>query len=213
MAPSEVSGGGLGAFLTYLGSLHLNPDVENRNNRALSKREAHMPETMNSLEFVRGDGQLATLTLKGENLHGNNNNPYWLKSALVSPRSEGKGSPLTGVEAQDQLDDDDFEALNSRSSKNSNKIGYLDVLLDSDFSSGNSEFKIRHCSIFLGRYGPILREGMCFEFISNIVDFGSLLELLLQTGNRKTFLTANLSFSLQVRQKEHPPLTTIDQGD
>ncbi|KAL7568739.1 hypothetical protein ACA910_021732 [Epithemia clementina (nom. ined.)] len=161
---SKIAGGGLGAFITYLGSMHLDPKVKEQHDGALSERTYYEPDTMGKLEFVRGDGQQATLKLTGDDLHGNDNNPYWPSTLIpweIKMVVPGQKQPKTvSVRITGELihQDPDFEELKRRADKHGNGFGYLGLLLDSDFAPGSKAFKVRDRSIRIGRYGPLQKQ-------------------------------------------------------
>lgn len=165
---STIPGAGWGAFITYLGSSHLQPRLCRLNNRIMERRTLHTPKTSQSITFRRPDGQLASLKLTGTNLHGNDNNLYWPQTMLPLKSSRsvpGRRRPviehvyLTG---QNLHDDPELRALRSRESKHDkdHRIGHLNALLSTDYVHGNAEFNVRDSSIYVGRYGPLRREGM-----------------------------------------------------
>mmetsp|Transcript_11814 Transcript_11814/g.32744 ORF Transcript_11814/g.32744 Transcript_11814/m.32744 type:complete len:1756 (+) Transcript_11814:258-5525(+) len=170
---STIPGASLGAFIQYLGSFHLKPEIKSMYRRIMENRTCHLPRTATSKEFTRSDGQLCALKLTGENLHGNDNKLYWpiTQVPLLTSQDNTKTWKIH-VTGEQIHDNHEFDALRARVKKHCRPIGKLGILLESDYVPVDAPFDAHNASIHIGRYGPVKKEDrktesffMCKSFI------------------------------------------------
>lgn len=140
---SEIPGSGMGAFLTFRGARVLKEHLREEADKKLAARVFHEPITMKPLEAISPDGFGITVKLTGNNLHGNQNNPYWRPEDLQAEK-DGTGNRL-------QSDD---------SSPDEERVGHLGLHTEDDYVSDPTiALRCVDFSIELGRYGPVLKSG------------------------------------------------------
>jgi hypothetical protein len=77
---------GLGAYLTFLGARKLKPGRREKREWILKRVYSPFAQTKSILDFTTADGYVASLELKGENLHGNKS--YRAKKRVSSTDQE-----------------------------------------------------------------------------------------------------------------------------
>jgi hypothetical protein len=143
----------LGAFLKYLGARKLTADRRNMGIDALDDYEHFLMKTNGTLQARTPGGYGYSLTLTGENLHGNNNRLYWPKTMKKA------------YKAGEDFDRDELECQLSVS----DGIGFLGMHLESHYKqSPKTEFSSPGNCMPLGNYGPFRKEGMCRRNLSNV---------------------------------------------
>jgi hypothetical protein len=153
----------LGAFLTYEGARKLTVDRREKGIDAMEGYEHFHSNTNGTLQARTAVGYGYSVTLTGENLHGNSNRSYWPK-AMKQAYKEGRDFDREELACQRALPEG---------------IGFLGMHLDSDYkASSKTEFSSPSC-LPLGNYGPFQKEGMCRRSSSNVcyVSFLSFLQL------------------------------------
>jgi len=182
-----VANAGKGAFLTFLGARELKPHCKEKGARKMECRITKTSKdiiTMRPLQVQTPGGYNATLTLTGENLHGNNNNPYWpaTMEPLEAIMPGGRRRQRVLLHGQNLHYDSEDEILSPGASPK--RIGFLGIHVESDYTRKSSKtFSMRDVSINLGRYGPLKKAGKLSQF--------SLARLL------STFLTNPAATSLK----------------
>lgn len=91
VAPSKIPGGGNGAFLTFVGGRRLTKKARERGRAELEKRVLRDVETKGTLTARLPSGYNYAVKLRGENLHGNNNNDFWPMDETVDVDNAGAG--------------------------------------------------------------------------------------------------------------------------
>lgn len=186
--PSNIPNGGLGAFLTFLGARVLRKSASDRCARLLEEHNAY-DETGNL--FVKTHEELTAevyggrnihVTLKGNNLHHNDNNVYWSKErqSYLKKHIDEHGTLL------DHFDEDEICCkVNSEVKKLKSKIpagkriGFLEIHSESDYVEDKSlvfsSEKKGLGMLEMGRYGPHRRDdvkdNLHFGFKNFIFDF------------------------------------------
>jgi hypothetical protein len=146
----------------YLGARKLTVDRREKGKDAIEEYEHFHFETSGTLQARTPVGYGYSLTLTGENLHGNSNRSYWPK-AMKRAYEEGEDFDREELACQRALPDG---------------IGFLSMHLDLHYkASSKTEFSSQSC-LPLGNYGPFQKEGMCRQSMSNVWLFE--LSLILQ---------------------------------
>lgn len=142
----------LGAFLEYLGARKLTADRRDKGIDAMGEYEHCHFKTNGTLQARTPGGYGYSVTLTGENLHGNSNRFYWPK-AMRRAYEEGKDFDVEELACQRALPEG---------------IGFLGMHLDSHYKACSKiEFSSSGC-MSLGPYGPFQKEGICRRSSSNV---------------------------------------------
>ena len=186
--PSKIPNSGLGAFLTFVSARVLTKAASERCSRLLSE---HRTYDENGDIFVKTQEELAAevyggrkmrVTLKGDNLHHNDNSLYWSKERQrhLTRHIEEHGTIL------DHFDEDEIcckvnsEVKKYRSKiREGERIGFLGIHSESDYVEDKnvvfSSEKKGLGMLELGRYGPHRRvdvkDNLHFDFKTFVYDF------------------------------------------
>ena len=76
---SDIPNSGYGAYLTYLGARKLTPGAKARSARLIEAHDADEDETTEPLSATTIHGMTMDVTVKGLDLHSNDNSLYWTK--------------------------------------------------------------------------------------------------------------------------------------
>lgn len=186
--PSKIPNSGLGAFVQFLGARVLKNDASNRWARLLGEHVTHddngnlFVKTQEELTAEMYGGRKMNVTLKGNNLHHNDNSLYWSKERqrYLNEHVEKNGTLL------DHFDEDEICCkVNSEVKKYRSKIpegeriGFLGIHSESDYVEDKtvvfSSEKSGLGMLELGRYGPHRRidvkDNLHFCFKNFIFDF------------------------------------------
>lgn len=152
---SEIApGAGLGAFLKYLGARELKAERRDIGIDALEDYEPFVSETNGTLQARTPGGYGLSVSLTGENLHGNDNRLYWPK-AMKKAYDAGEDFDRKELACQRALPEG---------------IGFLGMHLESHYRAApKTEFSSQGTCIPLGSYGPFQKEGMCRRSASNAI--------------------------------------------
>ena len=172
---STIPNSGNGAFLTFLGARVLKARIRDNLKRLKKNRIVVSVPTTNHLEANIDDVTNAVVTIRGENIHGNGNSPYFPITRFPL-KAKLPGGEKIQVRLGPTLIHEDIDQLqqNREIPTPENAIGYLGVLSESDFESKDST---RFCShngcglIDLGRYGPFSKEDRKTELEFNFKEF------------------------------------------
>ena len=85
VSKSKIPKSGCGTFLTFLGARLLNPDAIKRREKLMEGRYPIYVPTKEPLEAKGTDGMNFSVSLHGENLHGNADVPYFSTSEYKPP--------------------------------------------------------------------------------------------------------------------------------
>ena len=186
--PSNIPNSGLGAFLTFLGARVLRKDASDRSVRLIAEHNTHdendnlFVKTHEELRAQVYGGRQMQVTLKGDNLHHNDNSLYWSKErqTYLQRHVEEHGTLL------DHFDEDEIcckvnsevKKYRSRIPENE-RIGSLGIHSESDYVEDKTKVfsseKHGLGMLELGRYGPHRRvdvkDNLHFNFKSFIFSF------------------------------------------
>ena len=174
IGPSEIPNSGRGAFLTYYGARRLkNPQLAQVTSRILADSRVYIPETREVLQAVMPNGRCVSVSLMGENLHGNHNCMYWPLTAR-EVRNEGLSKTLQArISKEDrdnsllftkptetvQLVGEGMQSHVELESRPADGIGFLKLYNESDYEPVSGVRFGLNLSIDLGVYGPLSRAG------------------------------------------------------
>lgn len=199
---SLIPNSGHGAFLTFVGSRILKQESKRLSKKFMRGRFALDVPTTRYLEYKTTDGMTSSLTIKGDNIHGNDNNPYFPLS-----RFPIYGKLENGVEFRVKIRGlnvhEDIDLLKERGELPSPKIGLGHLCIHSELDYVNDEMSFcsydKGCGLIdLGRYGPFLKAGETFQtqcaVLGNIFfsNFLTVLFLFLIRLDRKTQIDFNM---------------------
>ena len=165
---SNIPNSGYGAFLTFLGARRLNTESTRRSELLLDSHVYYDPLTKTPLDAIMPDGTELSVTLSGENIHGNGNSSYWLPHNLCT---DGAILPC-GKDVKVTIKQFDFQNYQPLINKE-NGIGFMgshqpkDYVYDNNatFSSYNNGCGL----VDLGLYGPFKKDGTflhrCTQFM------------------------------------------------
>ena len=172
---STIPNSGNGAFLTFLGARVLKSRIRSHVRRLKKNRVVVSVLTTNHLEAHIDEVTKAVVTIRGENIHGNGNSPYFPLTRFPLKANLPTGEKIHVRLGPKHIHEDiDQLKQNKEIPAPENAIGYLGVLDDSDFESKSSA---RFCShdgcglIDLGRYGPFTKEDRKTELEFNFKEF------------------------------------------
>jgi hypothetical protein len=171
---SEFEGAGYGAFFTYLGALKLKDDAQKqRGARMIAASRPYTPDTAKLLSVTDVDGQVRSLRVTGEHLHGNGNALYWpqCKIPLMAKLKERK-IPISlegnGLEYQDEIDEGDRSIAKAKLDEMQTRgllpVGYLGIHSIEDYVDDPTiPLDMTGNSLQIGIYGPFRRLGTAFS--------------------------------------------------
>lgn len=110
-----------------------------------------MPDTMEPLQGQSTGGFGHSISLTGENLHGNNNKLYWRKSVKQAYDKAVKAGDTSNL---DFVDKSGLPAV-------PNGIGFFGIHKKESYKQDNRPFDCPDMCFDLGRYGPFRTQGMC----------------------------------------------------
>lgn len=186
--PSNIPNSGLGAFLTFLGARVLRKGASDRSARLIVQHGTYdengnlFVKTQEELTAEVFGGRQIHVTLKGDNLHHNDNSLYWSKERqrYLKAHVDKHGTLL------DHFDEDEICCkVNSEVKKYRSKIpekeriGFLGIHSESDYVEDKtlvfSSEKHGLGMLELGRYGPHrpidVKDNLHFNFKSFIFNF------------------------------------------
>lgn len=141
--------------MTFLGTRKLIAAKRKKGEAIIEELVPYYSETTQALQGKTPGGHGFTLSLTGENLHGNMNRVFW---------------PPAMIEAHESGRDIDSPALRVDLSPPEDGIGFLGIYVARDYKpSPSSEFSSPGTCIRLGRYGPFRREGMFLRKVPALV--------------------------------------------
>lgn len=177
---SHIPNSGFGAFLTFEGARLLKPEAAKRSKQLMKDRYPIDVPTARFLEAKGIDGMNVSVSLKGDNLHGNGNNPYFrvTRFPLKATLQNGKRVQVT-IGPEKIHEDIDLLRKNNEIPSHTDGFGHFKITTKDDYTESEEDF----CShsdgcglIDIGRYGPFLHSGKKHYSIGLLFDgFGSLL--------------------------------------
>jgi hypothetical protein len=172
---SKIQGGGMGAFLKYVGAKALNPISKSLNERIFDNTTINMHLENQPLQAQLEDGG-ATVHIKGAGLddHGRKYCSNHDLVAIIRSKSIRRGSIFKAGKQKIRIH---IEGVPSSLDKKAyfvedecRRVGYLGIHLESDYKWAPRIPFLSSCDsvIDLGRYGPFRKLGMSSSLINCI---------------------------------------------
>lgn len=161
---SCIPNSGFGVFLTFKGAHLLKSDALERAQQLMEGRHAVEVPTTCPIDAENADGTGFSVSLQGENLHGNGNNPYFAitRFPLKAILSNGK-KILVKIGPKNIHEDVDKLRRKKEIASPKDGLGHFNMHTEEDYMKNND---IQFCShadgcglIDIGRYGPFLPSG------------------------------------------------------
>jgi len=172
---SHIPNSGFGAFLTFEGARLLKPEAAKRSKQIIKDRYPVDVPSARLLEAKGIDGMNVSVSLKGDNLHGNGNNPYFrvTRFPLKAILQNGKKVQVT-IGPESIHEDIDLLRKNNEIPFHTDGFGHFKMVTKDDYAESEEDF----CShsdgcglIDIGRYGPFLPSDRKTVLEFNMKDF------------------------------------------